>query len=72
MVVFTGQHYMILIRVRVDGSKAKIWTLFNDDQPIKRFEKGWSQVTEYMVTSSIVPTMILYENCYLKSLTDKI
>lgn len=54
---------MILIRVRVDGSKAKIWTLFNDDEPIKRFEKGWSQVTEYMATSSIVPTMILYENC---------
>ncbi len=44
---------MILIRVRVDGSKAKIWTLFNDDEPIKRFEKGWSQVTEYMATSSI-------------------
>jgi hypothetical protein len=38
MVVFTGQHYMILIRVRVSGSRDKIWTLFNDDKQTKRFE----------------------------------
>jgi len=60
IVAFTGAHYMVFLRVKVNGSISRIWVLYNDDeQPIKF--KGFPEVASYMVQANVMPTMVIFE-----------
>lgn len=61
IVAYTGAHYMVFMRVRVRDRCDRVWTLYNDTES-RRFEGGYPEVANFLVTSNVVPTMVLYES----------
>jgi uncharacterized protein YozE (UPF0346 family) len=60
IVCFTGAHYFVLVRAKVPGNQNRVWTLYNDDDPPKRFQ-DFADVSRYLMQSNVVPTMVIFE-----------
>lgn len=60
IVGFTGAHYLIFIRSRIDGTSTRMWTLYNDDDAPKRFP-DFPEMARFFVQSNMVPTMVVFE-----------
>ena len=60
IVAFTGAHYMVFLRVRVNGTNTRHWVLYNDDEQPINF-KGFPDVASYMVQANVMPTMVIFE-----------
>lgn len=61
IVLYTGSHYLTIVRVAttLSGQK-KEWHLLNDEElRVEGFEQ-WEDVINYIMQSQSVPTMVIY------------
>jgi hypothetical protein len=59
IVAFSGSHYLVFLRIKQEGNKPRVWTLFNDTYT-EKFE-DYGAVASYLVSANVVPTLVLYE-----------
>lgn len=61
IVLYTGSHYLTIVRVATSLSRQKKeWHLLNDEElRVEGFEQ-WEDVINYIMQSQSVPTMVIY------------
>lgn len=60
IVAYTGNHYMIFMRLRNGPSQPqRTWTLFNDTE--KRTFKSFAEVAQYLIEANVAPTLLMFE-----------
>lgn len=60
MVAYTGNHYMIFLRLRTSpGQSQRTWTMFNDTE--KRTFKNFAEMATYLVEANVAPTLLMFE-----------
>lgn len=73
ILLYTGSHYMTIVRVATSlSSQKKEWHLLNDEElRVDGFEQ-WEDVINYIMQSQSVPTMVIYQKRILaKPATDR-
>ena len=62
IILYTGNHYMTIVRVPSTlSNKKKAWHLLNDEDLRVEGFQDWQSVVQYIIESKSVPTMITYQ-----------